>query len=142
MTITFPKRFDENEAKKGVWFDVYDEHDNFYGSYLCRLYDNHNPITKMLVEKYNRVHRKALSGKEVSEDERGAHFLVHTILMDWKLKDDAGKAVAYSPEKAVEVLGTSDAQFVVEFLFKCAKNTANFRGADDAEAAQGEVAKN
>jgi hypothetical protein len=142
MAVTFPKRFDEQEAKKGVWFDVYDEHDNFYGSYLCRMFDKHSAVTKMFIEKYNRTYRKETSGQNFTQEMRDAHFLIHTCLMDWKLKDDKGKDVPYSVEEAMKVLSQEDAGYVVEFLFSCAKNTANFRPADHPAEAQDEAAKN
>ncbi len=140
--ITFPKRFDEQEAKNGVWFDVYDQHDNFYGSYQCRLYDEHSAITKLMVERYNRTHRKETTGKGFTSEQRGVHFFVHTILMDWKLKDDDGKDVPFTTETAFEVLSQEDAGFVVDFLFKCARDTSNFRKEDDAEETKAKVAKN
>jgi len=142
MAVTFPKRFDEEEAKKGVWFDVYDEFDQYYGSYLCRHQNKHSAVYKMLVERYQRVHRKELSGGQISNEALDAHFLVHTILMDWKLKDDKGKDIPFSPAKAFEVLSQEDAAYVVEFLFSCSKNVSHYRNADDAEAVQEEVAKN
>jgi len=142
MAVTFPKRFDEQEAKKGVWFDVYDEHDQYFGTYLCRMYDVHSALTKLHIERYNRTHRKELSGKGYDDEQRGAHYFIHTCLMDWNLEKLTGKKVPYSPEEAFKVLTQEDASFVVEFLFKCAKNTANFRPADDAEETQDEVAKN
>ena len=142
MAVTFPKRFDEAEAKKGVWFDVYDEFDQYYGSYLCRHYNKHSAVSKLMIERYQRVHRKELSGKQITNEEMDAHFLVHTVLMDWKLKDDNGKDKPFSADEAFKVLSQPDAAYVVEFLFACAKNAANYRPADDAEETQDEVAKN
>ena len=142
MAVTFPKRFDEAEAKKGVWFDVYDEFDQYYGSYLCRYFNRHSATCKMMQERYDRVHKKELTGKKITVAESDAHYLVHVVLMDWKLKDDKGKDIPFSPEKAFEILSQDDAAYIVDFLFAQAKSAAHFRPVDDPEETQDEVAKN
>lgn len=141
---TFPKRFDAKDAENGVWFDVYNENGDFYGSYKCCLFDKHNPYTKIKLERYDRTHRKELQAQGKKPDDQYAvvHFFVHTVLQDWKLLDDEGNQIPYSVENAISVLSDPEAAFVVEFLFNCAKDVTNFKEQAVEEEHKRKVAKN
>ena len=141
---TFPKRFDVKDAEQGVWFDVYDEHGAFYGSYKCCLFDKHNPYTKLKLERYDRTSRKELraQGKKPDDHYQDAHFFVHTVLMDWKVRDDEDNEIPYSIENAIALLSDPDAKFVVEFLFDCAKDVTHFKAQAVEEDHKRKAAKN
>lgn len=141
--FTFPKRYDENEAKEGVWFSVYDENDNHWGTYKMALFNITAPHVKAQISAWNRKHKKEIETRQFKGNEGIIRAFVDIALLDWKDMDNlnGGKAFSFSKQTAYDLLSNEDAAFLSEMLIDFAGNVRNFTGVDP-EADQEDDAKN
>lgn len=141
--FTFPKRYDENEAKEGVWFNVYDENDNHWGTYKMALFNITAPHVKTQINAWNRKHEKEIKTRKFKDNEGIIRAFVDIALLDWKDMEtlNGGKPLPFSKQAAYDLLSDEGAAFLSEMLIDFAGNVRNFTGIDP-EADQEDDAKN
>ncbi len=140
--FTFPKRYDEKEAKDGIWFDIYDEHEQHWGTYKMALFNITAPHVKQAIAAWNRKHKKEIETRKFKGNEGIIRAFVDIALLDWKNTEmlNGGKALPFSKETAYALLSDEDASFLSESLIDFAGNVRNFAG--EPEADQEDDAKN
>jgi hypothetical protein len=132
-------RFDETLANEGVKFDVYDEHANHYGAFVCLLQDKHSPRYLSALEGVNK--RLSVLQRTLSADQKkdrnvinkiAAEFFVDMSLIDWELEGEDGKAIPFTRADAIEYLTLYP--FVREKLDEYASDVTHYVGTAEAIA--------
>lgn len=130
--FVFPTRFDTAIADEGIWFEVVDELDNEWGSFKCVLLDRGIPRYQHAVERLRRKHN---GKRKVSEDFK-AELFVELALVDWKLKNAAGKDIPFTKESALSYFSNPRATFALDYLSALVEDVRNFQ-ADEEEDVEG-----
>ena len=157
--FSWPKRYDKEEAKSGVWFEVYNELDQYYGSYRLALFNASAKHVIVEIDRWNRKNQELIKSRKIKGDHGLIKAFVDIALLDWKdvpLGPD-GKDLPFSKETAFELLTDAEDEdsFLATSLVKLAGDVTNFAGsivkndddeevieAGDIEAEQEEDAKN
>ena len=126
----FPKRFDDTLAKDGVWFEVVDENDNEWGSFLCSSVDRTLPRYKIALEALQRKYK----GRKKPGEDFSAELFVQLSLNDWKLKDAKGKSIPYTREDAIKYFSQPEAAFVLNYLSALVEDVKNFQSEEQEDA--------
>ena len=141
-----PKRYDENMAEEGVWFEVFDENDNFYGSFKLRFLDNTTNKTHLEAKRLMRKYKIDATGKgKRSDAEKAAEatkfarvIFCEMILCGWKLPKDANdlnpKESEYTVEDGIEYFEQAGTEHVMVTLNHFAEDPTNFIGTPTADA--------
>lgn len=123
----FPKRFDNDIAEDGIWFEVVDENGNEWGAFKCQLIDKTTQRWKNAVARVVRERQRGNSKVEHTN----ADLFVEMSLLDWRLKDGNGKAVAFSKDEAKDYFRQPEAEFVLEQLNARASDVTNYQPEGD-----------
>lgn len=139
-------RFDKNQANTGVWFYIEDENGYEYGGFKCGLFDPTLPRIRLALERAQRKNNGKNGAKRATDKVRdGAEWFVETCMFDWDVKDEAGKAIKFSKEAAVEYFTTTEIDeetgkeiylfdYVFNRLWELTRDVTNFQSEEQADA--------
>jgi hypothetical protein len=119
-----PVRFDSTTAEQGTWFSCYDENSNFYGRFKVALVDRHNPRTAKAYERWAKNAEK-LKDLPAYQKMAAADYIVEVALIDWELKDKAGKEIPFDRDTAIKYLVA--APYVMDRIDAFSKDVTNFK---------------
>ena len=105
-------RLDNEKSVEGVWH-------KFGGGIEVRIARMHNPEFNKYYEEISEPHLGQLRRRTADAETLRAlmkQAVAHCLIRDWKgMEDDNGKAIKYSPEKALEII--SDPANVIFYDF-------------------------
>ena len=130
--FSFPKRFNADDAEKGIWFKVYDELDNFYGEYRVIYFNTTSPLVTAKLTRWNRENKAA----RFKGDEGVIRAFVDVALLDWRDVNlgEGGAELPFKKDTAFELLSSEGGKFLWDALFTNATSVHNFQGHAEAEA--------
>ena len=141
MTTKFKtfKRYDDETANDGVFFNITDELGNEYGEFKCRYLDPHSPQTEVVMKRIRKKYAADIRSKKLSDMDAVRAVFVEGVLADWKGVLDANdKPVPFSLPVAIEFFNLEDNRWLLNELSELAGDVKNFQAQAEVE----EVAKN
>lgn len=100
INFDIPTRFDEEQAREGVWFEVEDEHDQLWGEFKLAYLDGDAPDVKKLRTKLKAKYAKDIRLGKLDQDKVAMEIFLSYVLLDWRKVKAGGKAVPFSKEAA------------------------------------------
>lgn len=102
FNFDIPTRFDEGQAREGVWFSIEDEHDQLWGEFKLAYLDGDSPEIKKLRTKLKAKYAKDIRLGKLDQDKVAMEVFLECVLLDWRKVKAAGKEVEFSKEAAQE----------------------------------------
>lgn len=100
INFDIPTRFDEEQAREGVWFAIEDEHDQLWGEFKLAYLDGDAPEIKKLRTKLKAKYAKDIRLGKLDQDKVAMEVFLSYALLDWRKVKANGKDVAFSREAA------------------------------------------
>ena len=139
INFDIPTRYDDATAEQGVWFEVYDEHENHWGNFKCRYLDSDSRAVKLAMDRLRTKFAKDLRTKKPDVADRMAlELFLEAVLIGWEGVKAGGKEVPFSATAARAYCSKPKVfkYLVKERLFPECENVLNYP-APDKEAAKG-----
>lgn len=106
FNFDIPTRFDEEQAREGVWFSIEDEHDQLWGEFKLAFLDGDSPEIKKLRTKLKAKYAKDIRLGKLDQDKVAMEVFLECVLLDWKSVKANGKEVSFSKEAAAAYFET------------------------------------
>lgn len=127
IQFDIPQRYDMATAAEGVFIEVVDKDDNYYGKFKCRHIDQDSPAYKRQQEKVAQELQRNNRNVKVSEDALLFELFIRAVLVDWEGVTAGGKPVAFNEKNARAYFSQPFTRFVRGELMYQAQEAFNFK---------------